>query len=234
MPQEEQWKWIKAMVQCIVKSRMLGMNLFQSLHDEADLSRRLKHRFDNSPLNKLCYYQSYHSSEDAMQQLRSLKEDDPLAATTQVDEFGMTPLHVLSLSQTANMDMFLDVMKEGKADHMVHSWDYFDYLCLNRIPNSLEVIRRVLHSRFDYLLGFNRSWNSDMLQAIEKALAVDFSSRRKEIVAIYLKLANYERKVVFSLLEVRLWENSGASVVTPNVLQFLAAIDVEDYFADPS
>eukprot|EP00980_Cylindrotheca_fusiformis_P026985 scaffold18299_cov62-Cylindrotheca_fusiformis.AAC.1 len=55
--------------------------------DEADLVHRLNHRFDNSPLNKLCYYQSYHqSSEDAMAQLRSsLMEDDPLAATKEVD-----------------------------------------------------------------------------------------------------------------------------------------------------
>eukprot|EP00980_Cylindrotheca_fusiformis_P004183 scaffold910_cov64-Cylindrotheca_fusiformis.AAC.2 len=74
--------------------------------DEADLNHRLNHRFDNSPLNKLCYYQSYQSPKDAMAQLRSLMEEYlPLAATTQVDEFGMTPLHVLSLSQTFNLDM---------------------------------------------------------------------------------------------------------------------------------
>eukprot|EP00980_Cylindrotheca_fusiformis_P024850 scaffold12602_cov105-Cylindrotheca_fusiformis.AAC.1 len=34
--------------------------------NEGDLHHKLKHRFDNSPVNKLCYYQSYHASEDAM------------------------------------------------------------------------------------------------------------------------------------------------------------------------
>eukprot|EP00980_Cylindrotheca_fusiformis_P019036 scaffold6413_cov107-Cylindrotheca_fusiformis.AAC.1 len=110
------------------------------------LVHKLKRRFDHSPLNKLCYYHSYHSSADAMVQLRCLMEDDPLAATMQTDEFGMTPLHVLSLSQSPNMDMLLALMKEGKANHVVQSRDRFgstpmDYLCLNHMPNSGEVIR---------------------------------------------------------------------------------------------
>eukprot|EP00980_Cylindrotheca_fusiformis_P020349 scaffold7354_cov93-Cylindrotheca_fusiformis.AAC.2 len=205
-------------------------------NNKTKLIHRLKHRFDHSPLNKLCYYQSYHSSEDAMQQLRCLMEDDPLAATNQTDLFGMTPLHILSLSQTPNLDMLLAVMKEGNMDHIIRGRDSFgstamDYLCLNRMPSSTEVIRRVLYTRFEYWLGLNRSWNSDMCQAIDDVLAVDFSSRRREIVSIYLKLANYERKVMMSLLELRFWKSGGAVFV--NVLQFLDTLEVEDYFADP-
>eukprot|EP00980_Cylindrotheca_fusiformis_P019826 scaffold6966_cov112-Cylindrotheca_fusiformis.AAC.4 len=220
-----------------IESGLLFNNskLASVVDNEASLNHKLKHRFDHSPLNKLCYYQSYHAAEDAMMQLRTLMEDDPLTATNQTDEFGMTPLHVLSLSQTPNLDMLLSVLNEGNVDHMVQSRDSFgstpmDYLCLNRMPNSTEVIRRVLYTRFDYL--FRRSWKSDMLQAIDTALAVDFSSRRREIVATYLKLAKYERKVIFSLMELRLWKNSGgASVVIPNVLLFLESLDVADYFS---
>eukprot|EP00980_Cylindrotheca_fusiformis_P011424 scaffold2647_cov75-Cylindrotheca_fusiformis.AAC.3 len=229
-------------------------------NDEAILNRKLKHRFDNSPLNKLCYYQSYHSSEDAMLQLRSLMEDCPLAATFQVDEFGMTPLHVLCLSQTPNVDMLVALMKAGHSDHIIHGRDSFgstpmDYLCLNRMPNSTKVIRIVLQTRFDYLLNLHLSWKSDMLQAVDEALAVDISSRKSDIVAIYLKLATYERKEVLSLLELRLWKikvdeivskeeqeiassssrescrvNSGATIVIPHVLPFLGKPDVKDYY----
>eukprot|EP00980_Cylindrotheca_fusiformis_P014599 scaffold3955_cov160-Cylindrotheca_fusiformis.AAC.19 len=222
--------------------------------DEADLLRKLKHRFDNSPLNKLCYYQSYHSSEDSMVQLRSLMEDDLLAATTQVDEFGMTPLHILSLSQTPNLDMLLTVMKGGLLDHIINSKDSFgsapmDYLCLNRMPNSTEVIRRMLLKRFDEVLGFDRPWKSDMLKAIDEALAVDWSSRRREVVVVYLKLATYERRECLSLVELCLWKikiddvnsneniadrqecriNSGASIVIPHVLTFLDKLDIQDH-----
>eukprot|EP00980_Cylindrotheca_fusiformis_P011870 scaffold2818_cov59-Cylindrotheca_fusiformis.AAC.5 len=224
--------------------------------NEADLIRRLNHRFDNSPLNQLCYYQSYHSYEDEMAQLHRLMEDDPLAATTQVDEFGMTPLHILSLSQTLNMDMLLAVMHAGRLDHIIFCKDSFgstamDYLCFNRMPTSTEVIRRVLEARFAQLLGLDRSLKSKMLQATNKALKVDWPSRRREVVAIYLKLAKYERKEIFSLVELRLWKtkidnvttqeetvdreffrvNSGASIVLPHVQPFLDELDVEAYFA---
>eukprot|EP00980_Cylindrotheca_fusiformis_P020348 scaffold7354_cov93-Cylindrotheca_fusiformis.AAC.1 len=70
-----------------------------------------------------------------------------------------------------------------------------------------------------------------MLQSINEALAVDLSFRRREIVATYWKLANYERKVIFSLLELRRCKNGGGSAVTHNVLLFLDTLDVEDYFA---
>eukprot|EP00980_Cylindrotheca_fusiformis_P009721 scaffold2143_cov125-Cylindrotheca_fusiformis.AAC.23 len=226
--------------------------------DEADIICKLKHRFGDSSLNKLCYYQSYYSSEDAMLQLHDLMEDNPLSASSEVDVFGMTPLHVLSLSQIPNLDMLLAVMKAGQPDHIIHGRDSFgstpmDYLCLNRTPRSTEVIRGVLQTRFDHCLGLDRSWKSDMLLAVEEALAVDWSSRKREVVAIYFKFAKLERQEVLSLLELFLWKvkifgskkepitnrqscriNSGASVVIPHVLPFLDNIDVENYsFSSP-
>eukprot|EP00980_Cylindrotheca_fusiformis_P020779 scaffold7759_cov62-Cylindrotheca_fusiformis.AAC.2 len=222
-----------------------------------DLVRRLQHRFDDSPLNKLCYYHSYHSPDDAMMQLQSLMGDDPLAATTEVDEFGLTPLHTLSLSQTPNLDMLLALMKESHLDHIIYSRDSFgstpmDYLCQNRLPNSTQVIRKVLMTRFDYFLGLDSPWKSDMLQAVDSALDADWSSKRKEIVAVFLKLVNYERKEIFSEVELFLWKmkidevgseeeeqivdrescriNSGAAIVIPHVQSFLGKFDGEDFF----
>eukprot|EP00980_Cylindrotheca_fusiformis_P025458 scaffold13756_cov97-Cylindrotheca_fusiformis.AAC.3 len=90
-----------------------------------DFLRKTIHRFDKCPLNKLCYYQSYYSLDEAMMKLGSLMEDDPLAATTQVDEFGMTPLHILSLSQTPNLSMLLAVMNGGHPDHIILGKDSF-------------------------------------------------------------------------------------------------------------
>eukprot|EP00980_Cylindrotheca_fusiformis_P015109 scaffold4170_cov79-Cylindrotheca_fusiformis.AAC.3 len=178
--------------------------------DEADLTHRLNHRFDNSPLNKLCYYQSYHSLDGAMAQLRSLMEEySPLAAATEVDEFGMTPLHVLSLSQTPNLDMLLAVMDACKSGHLVHNRDSLgftpmDYLCLNSTPICSEVIRRVLQIRFDKVLGgLDKFWKSDMLQAVDEALAGEWASRKSKIGEVVRK---FERKEILSLLELCLWK----------------------------
>eukprot|EP00980_Cylindrotheca_fusiformis_P015900 scaffold4658_cov118-Cylindrotheca_fusiformis.AAC.6 len=217
-----------------------------------NLGHKLEHRFDNSPLHKLCYYQSYHSSEDLILRLRSLMEDDPLAATVQVDAFGMTPLHILSLSQVPNMDMMLALISAGHPDHIIHCKDPFGstpmgYLCLNRMPNATQVIRRVIQTRLDKL-GLDR-WKLEMMQAVHDALAVDWSLRMREIGRVYFKLAKYERKEVLSLMELYLWKmkngefitaqqntdrescriNSGASIVIPQVLPFLPKVDMEDY-----
>eukprot|EP00980_Cylindrotheca_fusiformis_P005835 scaffold1228_cov119-Cylindrotheca_fusiformis.AAC.2 len=222
----------------------------------ADLAHRLKHRFDTCPLNKLCYYQSYYPLEAAMVQLHGLLKDDPLAATNQVDEFGMTSLHILSLSQTPKLELLLTVLKRGQADHILHGKDSFgstpmDYLCLNRMPSSTNVIRSVMKSRFSYVLSLDPLFESDMLQAVDEALAVDLSSRRREIGRVYFQLANYERKESITLVELYLWKikiddevstnkqtanrhfcrfNCGASFVIPHVIAFLDEIDAEDYF----
>eukprot|EP00980_Cylindrotheca_fusiformis_P009590 scaffold2123_cov96-Cylindrotheca_fusiformis.AAC.3 len=80
-----------------------------------------------------------------MVQLRNLMDESPLAATTtQVDKFGRTPRHFLSLSQTPNLDMLLASYDERRqpGDHIFLCIDSFgftpmDYFsCSNRISNS--------------------------------------------------------------------------------------------------
>eukprot|EP00980_Cylindrotheca_fusiformis_P020412 scaffold7454_cov88-Cylindrotheca_fusiformis.AAC.1 len=129
-----------------------------------------------------------------------------------------------------------------------------DYLCLNRMPNSTEVIRRLLDSRFlsrfKQALGLDQLWESEMLEAINRALAGDWASRKSKIGGVIRK---FERKEILSLVELLLWKMkideptskkvkigeatskeeqiladrqrcrvmSGASVVIPLVLTFL-------------
>eukprot|EP00980_Cylindrotheca_fusiformis_P003899 scaffold865_cov87-Cylindrotheca_fusiformis.AAC.5 len=212
--------------------------------NEADLIHKLSHRFDLSPLHKLCYYQSYQSLDAAMAQLRSRMGENPLAATTKVDEFGMTPLHILSLSQTPNLDMFLAVMDAGKPGHMVRVMDSFgctpmDYFCLNSMPNSNDVVRRLFQTRFGQVLGLDQFWKPDMLQAIDEALGGDWAFRKSKIGGAVRK---YEQKEILSIVELYLWKMkidevtfeqmlladrqrcrimSGAAAVIPHVLRFL-------------
>eukprot|EP00980_Cylindrotheca_fusiformis_P003880 scaffold860_cov111-Cylindrotheca_fusiformis.AAC.6 len=170
---------ISAIVQDVDREEFFQSSKLGSsfVDNEANLAHSLKHRFNDSPLNKLCYYESYQSLDAAMTQLGSLMEaGPPLAATSQVDEFGMTPLHVLSSSQTPNLDMLLAVMDAGRPGHMVRIRDSFgytpmDYLCLNQMPNSNKVIQRLLQIRFEQVLGLDQMWEFRLLQAIDEALA---------------------------------------------------------------
>eukprot|EP00980_Cylindrotheca_fusiformis_P031230 scaffold26033_cov343-Cylindrotheca_fusiformis.AAC.1 len=72
--------------------------------------------------------------------------------------------------------MLLAVMDAGKLGHMVRTKDSFgstpmDYLCMNRMPNSTELIRSLFQTRYDQVLGVGRMWESDILQAMDEALA---------------------------------------------------------------
>eukprot|EP00980_Cylindrotheca_fusiformis_P020890 scaffold7902_cov129-Cylindrotheca_fusiformis.AAC.7 len=216
----------------------------------------LYQRFDNSPLTKLCYYHSYYSLDEAMANLHDLMDPDPLAATKQVDAFGMTPLHILSLSQTPNMSMLLAVINGGHPDHMFRCRDKFlasplDYLTLNRMPNSVQVIRKVVQTRLGWL-GLDR-WKSNIMQAIDKALAVKMPKRKTLIDEVYFRIDTYERMEIVSWTELYLWNvtieevrsrgqstdrqscriKSGASIVIPHVLPFLGKLNKDDYLITP-
>jgi hypothetical protein len=134
---------------------------------------------------------------------------DP-GAGTNVDAFGMTPFHILALSQTPNLSLFQALVKIFKVD-IIHRRDKFgstsiDYLCKNHIPASALVIRSLLPPIFAERvrwLGLVR-WKSDMVAAIDEALAAE--SRRSAIRLLYFKLATYERLESVSLLELALWK----------------------------
>jgi hypothetical protein len=178
-----------------------------------DLVSKLQHRFDDLPVHRLCYYQSYHLLTETIENLRQSMDADP-GACTNVDAFGMTPFHILALSQTPNLSLFQALAKICKVD-IIHTRDKFgstpiDYLCMNHIPASATVIQSLLQTIFAERvrwLGLVR-WKSDMVASINEALATEeFSSRRNVIGGMLcFKLATYERLESVSLLELALWQ----------------------------
>jgi hypothetical protein len=190
---------------------MEGLKLRHVARNLTDLVSILQHRFDALPVHKLCYYQSYYPLMEAMENLRQSMDADP-AAGNKVDAFGMTPFHILALSQTPNLSLFQEFMKVYKVD-TIRTKDKFgstpiDYLCMNHIPASATVIQSLLPTIFAERvrwLGLVR-WKTDMVDAMDEALAVEWASRRREISLLYFKLATYERLESVSLLEMALWQ----------------------------
>jgi hypothetical protein len=176
-----------------------------------DLVSKFQHRFDDLPVHTLCYYQSYHLLTEAMEKRRQSMHTDP-AAGNKLDAFGMTPFHILALSQTPNLSLFQALMKVSKVD-IIHTRDKFgstpiDYLCVNQTPAcSALVIQSFLPTIFAERvrwLGLVR-WKSDMVTSIDAALATKFSFRRSARL-LCMKLATYERLESVSLLELALWK----------------------------
>jgi hypothetical protein len=219
---------------------MNGFKLGTAASSFDDLVGKLQHRFDALPVHRLCYYQSYYPLTEAMEVLKHNMDADP-SAGTKVDAFGMTPFHILALSQTPNLSLFQTLLTVYKVA-CIHARDKFgstpiDYICLNHTSHSAIVIHSLVQTiiiqRLQWL-GLAQ-WKLDILTAMNEALAVEGSSRRRAVGLLSFKLATYERLESMALLELALWKvklidgddrescriNSGAEVVISNVLPFL-------------
>jgi hypothetical protein len=147
-----------------------------------------------------------------MENLQQSMNADP-AACTKVDAFGMTPFHILALSQTPNLSLFQAMLAVYQVD-IICTRDRFgsspmDYLFLNHTHEATTAIRsllsKILVDRLHWL-GLVRWQSEDILTAMNEALAVEGSSRRRAVGLLSLKLATYERLESMSLLELALWK----------------------------
>jgi hypothetical protein len=231
---------------------MKGFKLRTAASNFDDLVGKLQHRFDALPVHRLCYYQSYYPLTEAMENLQQNMDADP-SAGTKVDSFGMTPFHILALSQTPNLSLFQALLAVYQVD-IICTRDKFgstpiDYLFLNYTHEATTAIQSLLPTilvNHLHWLGLVRWQSEDILTAMDEALAVEGSSRRRAVGLLSFKLATYEKLESMSLLELALWKvklidgddrqswriNSGAEVVISNVLPFLDKVCRHDYYSE--
>jgi hypothetical protein len=190
---------------------MKGFKLGTAASNFDDLVGKLQHRFDALPVHRLCYYQSYYPLTEAMENLRQNMDADPLAGT-KVDSFGMTPFHILALAQTPNLSLFHALLAVYQVN-IICTRDKFgstpiDYLCSNDTHEATTAIQlllpTILFNRLHWL-GLVR-WQSDIVTAMNEALAVEGSSRRRAVGVLAFKIATYEWLESMSLLELALWK----------------------------
>jgi hypothetical protein len=231
---------------------MQGFKLGTVASNFDDLVRKLQHRFDAMPVHRLCYYQSYYPLTEVMENLQQNMEADP-SAGIKVDSFGMTPFHILALSQTPNLPLFQALLGVYQVD-IIRTKDLFgstpiDYLFLNYTHQATTAIQSLLPTilvNHFHWLGLVRRQSEDILTAMNDALAVEGPFRRSAVGLLSFKLATYERLESMSLLELALWKvklidgddrqncriNSGAEVVISNVLPFLDKVCCHDYYSE--
>ena len=78
----------------------------KQLGSERNIIKLLKHRFDNLPIHKMLYYQSFNQGRVLRSNNGSLIStlDDP--SLKHQDTLGMTPLHVLACSTVQNIEIY--------------------------------------------------------------------------------------------------------------------------------
>eukprot|EP00980_Cylindrotheca_fusiformis_P022786 scaffold9753_cov73-Cylindrotheca_fusiformis.AAC.5 len=101
------------------------------------------------------------------------------------------------------------------------------------MPNSAQVIRKVVQTRLGWL-GLDR-WKSNIMQAIDKALAVKIPKRKTLIDELYLWDVTIEevRSKGQSADRQSCRIKSGASIVKPHVLPFLGKLNKDEYSITP-
>ena len=87
--------------------------VFSGAKNDTTISEALQHRFDELPIHKICYYQSYYDNETNMQSLK--REINPWTTKPpgqlnlmgkEQDCLGMTPLHILACSTKSTIQMY--------------------------------------------------------------------------------------------------------------------------------
>eukprot|EP00526_Cylindrotheca_closterium_P005946 CAMPEP_0113623624 /NCGR_PEP_ID=MMETSP0017_2-20120614/12157_1 /TAXON_ID=2856 /ORGANISM="Cylindrotheca closterium" /LENGTH=566 /DNA_ID=CAMNT_0000533587 /DNA_START=62 /DNA_END=1762 /DNA_ORIENTATION=+ /assembly_acc=CAM_ASM_000147 len=178
--------------------------------DWCELVAQLQQRFDGLPLHRLCYFHGYHHIKDTIETIRNILQRSATAGH-QVDVFGMTPLHLLSLAQKPVVKLLQEIPTFTQM--ALSSKDLFgstplDYLCKNPSREGMDatrwMVRIILEARLPFL-GLDQ-WKQELLEAEEGLrLAVDAVTISGEVGSLVDKLARLEFLEVLSLLEMVLW-----------------------------
>lgn len=192
-----------------------GCDSLQSQFPHAgELEHALQTRFSGLPLHRLCYYQG------SMKQNSSLKElgrnlffgvDRYYPTLDKQDRFGMTPLHILCLSQQPNLQLCKDLVEKSRRNLFIRdNWEKppGEYSIFNEAQGSEAVLCYLIGEGLSNRLqqfGLS-SWTEKVKEAIQD-LGKDNSCRTDKLTFLYRLLAKYEAMESTSLLEMALWSN---------------------------
>jgi hypothetical protein len=116
-----------------------------------DLVHQLQHRFDGLPLHKICYYHSYHNTEEVLAEMtqiitpRSTKKNRRSTKSSVVgkrqDLFGMTPLHILACSTKHHLEIYQLLVEKYPENLTVHDmWGEIPLMYAFRCNAPTEII----------------------------------------------------------------------------------------------
>jgi hypothetical protein len=181
----------------------------------------LQTRFEGLPLHRLCYYQGHNDEDkdsDAPDSLTKLGRSlfygaERYYPTLKMqDKFGMTALHILSMSTKPNLELCKELVERAPENLVtLDKWGNVpsDNMLFNMSPGSSEVLV-YLCSKFQeqgmYRLGLEK-WKDDLRKEVQVLGGnLLFSPRMRQSLRITLKTELYVIKEFTSLLELALWK----------------------------
>ena len=143
--------------------------------NDDEIDNALRQRFDNLPIHKICYYQSYHDNETTIQSLK--REINPWTSNPpgqlnitgkEQDCLGMTPLHILACSTKPTIEMYrLLIEKYPETLIMKDKWEDIPLLYAFWCNAPTEVIDLLVESYKTNHPEYEIDWK-DMILSLAK------------------------------------------------------------------
>lgn len=200
-----------------------GTLLLATFPDVEDLTHRLRTRFHGLPIHRLCYFQGHGPKKTSLASLGaslSLGVEQYYPTLHKPDKLGMTPLHILALSQRPNVELCAQVvdLSPETTQGMLGIEDQFgvaalEYSIRNRAPGAGSIVcflfGLLVEAEINNTLGLKK-WKAEIMEKVSVLEVADLSpderrAQMKEINRIQQVLEMMERS---SLLETVLWKRS--------------------------
>lgn len=190
--------------------------LYEQFPNDHCLEQSLQNRFKGLPIHRLCYFQA---SKPQVKNIKSLGSSlfrgvEPYYETgDKQDTFGMTPLHILSLSVMPNLPLIRDfVEKFPDTPRTKDRWGrqpIFYALLSHSSADSIEALKFLLRSTVSKelkSLGLEK-WRADIISSIEEfRQGMDLGEKFNQLPEVIERLHHYELMEWSSLLELALWK----------------------------
>ena len=158
-----------------LKVALLGTDDDDNDNDDT-ITDALKQRFDDLPIHKLCYYQSYQDTETTMQSLR--REINPWTSKPpgqlntsgkEQDCLGMTPLHILACSIKQNVEIYqLLIEKYPETLIMKDKWGDVPLLYAIWCNATSEVLDLLVNSYKSLHIEYEFEWKGMLLSLTKR------------------------------------------------------------------
>lgn len=182
MIREERWaesynKMFKSLYSGHTDLQRLFSSPIGNRESEDGIIHALKHRFDNLPIHKMIYYQSYFNmTVDQLDNVTSIRRGHKSLLQSKIapsgkeqDRLGMTPLHIMACSSVQNIELYtLLINKYPENLTTKDKWRALPllYAVWGNAPN--DIVQFLVESYQTLYPDFKLNW-TDMLVALGEA-----------------------------------------------------------------
>ena len=200
----------------------------------ADVIASLQHRFDDLPIHRLCYYQSYNNM--AFDQLNnsieikfSQRRSKINLTGKQQDCLGMTPLHILACSTKPTIEMYrLLIEKYPETLIVKDKWGDIPLLYAIWCNAPTEVVDLLVESYKSLHPDYEFDWSGMLLTLVKRT--VPLSSIQKLINTQQQITSDYDYGMQDIVLELLSLDVNRASLYKPprtiEILRYLLQISI--------